>query len=58
MRLEATETLGLYLLNGIMDEYDTPMLDAMYLDPNREVRATCKRWQEQIAKKLGSEVSQ
>jgi HEAT repeat protein len=57
VRLEATETLGLYLMNGIVDEYDLPLLDAMYLDPNREVRAACKRWQDLMAKKLGSEVS-
>jgi len=57
VRLEATETLGLFLLNGIIDEYDTPLLDAMYLDPNREVRATCKRWRDQVAKKQGNEVA-
>jgi len=57
VRLEATDTLGLYLMNGILDEYDAPLLDAMYLDPNREVRAACKRWQEQLAKKWGSEVA-
>ncbi|HYG75478.1 MAG TPA: HEAT repeat domain-containing protein [Planctomycetota bacterium] len=57
VRLAATETLGMYLMDGILDEYDQPLLDAMYLDPNKEVRATCKRWQEKLAKKQGNEVS-
>ena len=58
MRLEATRTLGMYLYEGILDEYDTPFLDAMYLDPNREVRVACAQWQQQITKKHGNEVRQ
>jgi len=58
VRLEATRTLGLYLYEGILDEYDTPFLDAMYLDPNREVRVACAQWQQKITKKHGNEVRQ
>ena len=56
VRLEATRTLGLYLYEGILDEYDTPFLDAMYLDPNREVRTACAQWQQKIRQKHGNEV--
>ena len=51
VRFEATETLGLYILTGLLDEYDLQMLDAMMLDSNAEVRASCARWKAQIAKK-------
>ncbi|GDY20765.1 hypothetical protein LBMAG56_21110 [Verrucomicrobiota bacterium] len=51
VRLEATETLGLYLSQGILDEYDTPLLEGQFHDPNREVRASCARWQAALAKK-------
>ena len=56
VRLEATETLGLYLSQGILDEYDTPLLEGQFYDPNREVRASCARWQAVLAKKSGGEV--
>jgi len=56
VRLEATRTLGLYLSEGLLDEYDTPFLDAMYLDPNREVRVACAQWQQKLNHKPGSEV--
>jgi HEAT repeat protein len=56
VRLEATETLGLYLSQGILDEYDTPLLEGQFYDPNREVRASCVRWQAVLAKKSGGEV--
>ena len=56
VRLEATETLGLYLSQGILDEYDTPLLEGQFYDPNREVRASCARWQAALAKKSGGEV--
>ena len=56
VRLEATETLGLYLAQGILDEYDTPLLEGQFYDPNREVRASCARWQAVLAKKSGGEV--
>ncbi len=51
VRLAATETFGLYLYEGIVDEYDQVLLDAMYLDPNPEVRARCEYWKERIRKK-------
>jgi HEAT repeat protein len=57
VRLEATRTLGLYLYEGILDEYDLPLLDAMYLDSNREIRVVCAQWQARIAKKQGTEVA-
>jgi HEAT repeat protein len=57
VRLEATKALGQYLFDGILDEYDVPLLDAMYLDANREIRVTCALWQQRIAKKQGTEVS-
>jgi HEAT repeat protein len=56
VRLEATRTLGLYLYDGILDEYDTPLLDAMYVDPSREVRQACAQWQQKIRQKHGNEV--
>lgn len=56
VRLEATETLGLYLSQGILDEYDTPLLEGQFYDSNREVRASCARWQAVLAKKSGGEV--
>ncbi len=56
VRLEATETLGLYLSQGILDEYDTPLLEGQFYDPNREVRASCARWQAVLAKKSTGEV--
>ena len=56
VRLEATETLGLYLSQGILDEYDTPLLEGQFYDPNREVRASCARWQAALAKKSTGEV--
>lgn len=56
VRLEATETLGLYLREGILDEYDTPLLEGQFYDSNREVRASCARWQAALAKKSGGEV--
>ncbi len=56
VRLEATETLGLYLREGILDEYDTPLLEGQFYDPNREVRASCARWQAALAKKSSGEV--
>ncbi|GMV81047.1 MAG: hypothetical protein AMXMBFR7_22310 [Planctomycetota bacterium] len=56
VRLEATETLGLYLYESILDEYDFPMLEAMYLDPNAEIRGACARWKKQIEQKSGNEV--
>ena len=52
VRLEATDTLGLYIYESILDEYDLPMLETMYLDPNGEVRACAKRWQDKITRKL------
>ncbi len=51
LRFEATETLGLYLAEGLLDEYDVPMLDAMALDSNREVRASCAKWKAKLAEK-------
>ena len=53
VRMEATETLGLYLYEGLLDEYDVPMLEAMYLDSNREVRASCGKWKAKLAEKHG-----
>ncbi|HWE04835.1 MAG TPA: HEAT repeat domain-containing protein [Tepidisphaeraceae bacterium] len=58
VRLEATRTLGLYLFEGLLDEYDTPFLDAMYLDPSREVRVACAQWQQKLNHKPASEVQQ
>lgn len=57
VRLEATDTLGLYIHESILDEYDLPMLEAMYLDPNGEVRACAKRWQDKITQKLETRTS-
>ncbi len=57
VRLAAVETLGMYLANGILNEYDVPALEAMKLDPNREVRGACARWLAAIAKKSGNEVA-
>lgn len=57
VRLAATETLGIYLYEGILDEYDLPMLEVMYLDPNREVRASCRRWKDKITAKAESGTS-
>ena len=44
VRFEATETLGLYLCEGVLDEYDVPALKAMELDPNDDVRARTAYW--------------
>jgi len=38
VRHEATETLGLYIYEGVLDQYDVPLLESMYLDPDRSVR--------------------
>ncbi|HEY8666941.1 MAG TPA: HEAT repeat domain-containing protein [Tepidisphaeraceae bacterium] len=56
VRLAATQTLGLYLYEGILDEYDQPLLDAMYLDSNREIRVACAQWQQKILQKTPNEV--
>ena len=53
VRFEATETLGLYLYEGILDEYDIPLFEAMYLDPDRRVRQTCAKWKIKIRKRYG-----
>jgi HEAT repeat protein len=53
VRFEATETLGLYLYEGILDEYDIPLFEAMYLDPDRRVRQTCAKWKIKIQKRYG-----
>ena len=53
VRREATETLGLYIHEGLFDEYDIPLLEAMYMDPDRTVRQICARWKEKINTKLG-----
>lgn len=53
VRFEATETLGLYLYEGILDEYDIPLFEAMYLDPERHVRQTCAKWKIKIQKRYG-----
>jgi len=54
VRLEATETLGLYLHAGVLDEYDLAALESMYLDPSAEVRACCERWKQKIRAKANS----
>jgi hypothetical protein len=56
VRLEATETLGLYLAEGVLDEYDVPMLEAMYLDPSRDVRGACEKWKAVLKEKWGDEL--
>ncbi len=53
VRREATETLGLYICEGVFDEYDIPLLEAMYMDPNRDVRQVCAKWKERINAKFG-----
>jgi HEAT repeat protein len=57
VRFEATQTLGLYIYEGILDEYDLPALEAMYMDPNSEVRAASREWQDKITQKLESRTS-
>ena len=53
VRREAVETLGLYICEGVLDEYDIPMLEAMYMDPDRDVRQICAKWKARINAKLG-----
>ncbi len=53
VRREATETLGLYLSEGILDEYDIPLLEAMYMDPDRDVRQLCEQWKLKVAARYG-----
>ena len=48
VRRQATETLGLYLFEGVCDEYDLPALEAMYLDPDRDVRQLCAKWLDKL----------
>jgi HEAT repeat protein len=57
VRFEATQTLGLYIYESVLDEYDLPALETMYLDPNSEVRAASHVWQEKIKNKLESRTS-
>ncbi len=52
VRFEATQTLGLYIYTGVLDEYDLPLLESMLLDPNSEVRAASRVWQDKIKTKL------
>ena len=51
VRLEATETLGLYLHEGILNEYDLALLESMGQDPVAQIRSTSERWRARIAKK-------
>ena len=53
VRHEATETLGLYIHEGVLDQYDVPLLESMYLDPDRSVRQSCAAWKAKIAEKYG-----
>ena len=39
----------------VLDEYDTPLLEAMYLDPDRRVRQTCAKWKAKLKAKYASE---
>ena len=53
VRREATDTLGLYIYEGVLDQYDIPLLEGMYLDPDRSVRQVCAMWKNKIAEKFG-----
>ena len=53
VRREATETLGLYIYEGVIDQYDIPLLENMYLDPDRGVRQVCAKWKGKIGEKFG-----
>ena len=53
VRREATDTLGLYIYEGVLDQYDIPLLEGMYLDPDRSVRQVCAKWKNKIAEKFG-----
>ena len=53
VRLEAVETLGLYLAEGVLDEYDLPLLESMALDHKAEVRARCEHWRKRVEQRIG-----
>ena len=53
VRRQATETVGLYIFEGILNHYDIPLLTAMYLDPDRSVRQICAKWKKKIAERFG-----
>jgi HEAT repeat protein len=51
VRYEAMETLGLYLSEKILDEYEIPKLEALLYDPMSEVRTGSQRWLKRIRDK-------
>lgn len=52
VRLGAVETIGQYIVDGVLEEYDASLLAAMDLDPNDEVRGRCAFWSEKIHEKI------
>ncbi len=54
VRLEATETLGLYLYEGLLDEYDMPLLEVMELDSNSGIGQSATQWRFKIGQKRGN----
>ena len=56
VRLEAARTIGLYVHDGTLDEYEAVLLEMLQRDADRDVRQVVAAWREKIRTRYGEEV--